>query len=481
MPRKATASVSKHDGQWRARVTIAPKQRKFFALPTCTSEDAAKDRGQLLADIAQRLRKAGHTDLTPQFVERAAERNGKQLAAVVEAVDRICTGKVAIAGKDRGAITFQGFADQWTSGELHKRYPDHVKLKKSASDDRYRLQKYVYPIAGDVPLTHWSLDHAEAVMRSLPESLSKGSRRQVAQLMHRVLAMAVFPARIREANPLPRGFLPATKNQKAMTYLYPDEDKALMGCIEVPLHRRVIYGFLTREGMRRSEAERLTWADVDLERGAVTLDENKTSDPRAWALDPGVALALRAWWEHCGEPGNGPVFVSERGRTLPVRDLAAKLRDDLQTAGVDRPALFARTEARQPMRAHDLRATFITVSLANGQSEAWVADRTGHKTSAMINRYRRAARSLAELGLGDLTPLNQVVPEFAETVSVPFETALKRLMGDSEESGRKGSDTIPGENRGSRGRTRTDTFLRIPDFESGASANSATRPRGALL
>ena len=34
---------------------------------------------------------------------------------------------------------------------------------------------------------------------------------------------------------------------------------------------------------------------------------------------------------------------------------------------------------------------------------------------------------------------------------------------------------------GSRGRTRTDTFLRIPDFESGASANSATRPRGRVL
>jgi len=124
-----------------------------------------------------------------------------------------------------------------------------------------------------------------------------------------------------------------------------------------------------------------------------------------------------------------------------------------ELATVDRAALYAKTATRQPLRAHDLRATFITVRLANGQSEAWVADRTGHKTSAMINRYRRAARSLAELQLGDLTPLNEAIPEFA----VPFETALKRLSGDPEKSGSKGSVTIPHKNNGSRGRTRTDT------------------------
>jgi hypothetical protein len=39
-------------------------------------------------------------------------------------------------------------------------------------------------------------------------------------------------------------------------------------------------------------------------------------------------------------------------------------------------------------------------STANGKTEAWIADRTGHTTSAMINRYRRAARTHSELGQG---------------------------------------------------------------------------------
>src|ERR1019366_144223 len=59
---------------------------------------------------------------------------------------------------------------------------------------------------------------------------------------------------------------------------------------------------LTREGMRASELATLKWRDVDLERGRVRLDENKTDDPRAWALAPDVVRTL-AWWKkrHAGE------------------------------------------------------------------------------------------------------------------------------------------------------------------------------------
>jgi hypothetical protein len=58
---------------------------------------------------------------------------------------------------------------------------------------------------------------------------------------------------------------------------------------------------------------------------------------------------------------------------------------------------------------HDLRATFVTLALAVGRSEAWVADRIGHRSSVMINRYRRAARTAQELGLGELLPLAEAL------------------------------------------------------------------------
>ena len=38
-------------------------------------------------------------------------------------------------------------------------------------------------------------------------------------------------------------------------------------------------------------------------------------------------------------------------------------------------------------------------------------DRTGHTSSNMINLYRRTARTAAELGLGELLPLDEAIPE----------------------------------------------------------------------
>lgn len=65
------------------------------------------------------------------------------------------------------------------------------------------------------------------------------------------------------------------------------------------------------------------------------------------------------------------------------------------------------------LRAHDLRGTFVTLSLANGKTETWVQQRTGHTSSIMINRYRRAAMTADELNLGALRPLHRAIPELA--------------------------------------------------------------------
>lgn len=151
--------------------------------------------------------------------------------------------------------------------------------------------------------------------------------------------------------------------------------------------------------------------DVDLKRGAVTLDENKTDDPRAWALSPGGKEALAEWKALLGKPeASDPVFVEQDGKPIkPDEDeksvskwgLAEIFRSHLKSAGVVRPELFENKGMRKPIRVHDLRATFVTISLANDRTEAWVSARTAHRSSSMINRYRRAARKIEELGLGN--------------------------------------------------------------------------------
>lgn len=371
-------------GHWYVRVSLPDGTRPRYRLcrEVCDcgsmSEARRKEKGARVAEI-----------------ERARVRSELQTEA----------------SKFGPKVTIQQFGEQWTKGKLSERWPDHIKQKRTAEKDRQRLELHVYPVVGSLTVSEFRLEDAERVMSRLPAALASATRRQVAQLMHRLMGMAVYPARLRSTNPLPKGFLPKIRTSKAFSYLYPTEDAALMACLEVDLGERIFFGFLAREGMREGEALQLDWRDLDLQRGTVRLDVNKTDDSRAWVLGQDVAEALRRWSVLQGSPKHGRVFQQADGRSIAVHHLADHFRAVLQTAKVSRPELFDRSKSRQRIRVHDLRATFVTLALATGRSETWVADRTGHRSSIMINRYRRAARTAAELGLGWLEPLHETVPE----------------------------------------------------------------------
>jgi integrase len=323
-------------------------------------------------------------------------------------------------------ISFQQFGELWTTGKLALRYPDHVRTKRSAADDEGRLRLYVHPIIGPQPMSAFEgpagLELVEKVLAGLPpvsKTFSRASRRHVMQAVNRLLGLAVYPAKLISVNPLPKGFLPKADSHRAKAYLYPSEDEKLLACRTVPLLHRLFFGLLDREGFRVSEALSLRWADIDMERGVVHLDRNKTDEPRTWALDPAVIEALRRWKKRFAyrPQTSGKVFVDLGGNEVNPFTAAAELRAHLKTAGVDRPQLFEHSENRIALRAHDLRATFVTVNLALGKNEAWITDRTGHRSSQMIYKYKRAARTHAELNLGALKPLHEAIPELAEVTA----------------------------------------------------------------
>ena len=419
MPRPATGELRPLANGWEARVRIDGKTRKGFALLASLSAEDAASRCRAMATTAQRLRAAGHADEAPQLLDMAARaRPGRPWEAIHAAVDAMCAGSTEAVSSV--AITFRTFAEQWTGGDLAKRYPDHVKKKRTADDDAERLKKYVYDIIGDVAIVDVTLDHAEQVMANIPEEKSAGTRKQVAQVVSRVLSLSVYPGRLRASNPIPKGWLPNAKSRKAKECLYPDEDAKLLACPDVPLLRRLAYGFLAREGMRTDELANLEWRDIDLQRGKVNLDHNKTDDPRDWDLDPGVRDALRSW-RAVHHPHAAPTdrVFAQAGVPLNVAHLADQLRRDLMRAGITRSQLFERSAVRQPIRAHDLRATFVTVALATGKTETWVADRTGHRSSGMIQAYRRKARTWSGLSLGTLAPLSACIPELSAAMIAP--------------------------------------------------------------
>jgi integrase len=413
--RKATGEI-----RWKGKLATSRirtfGERETFELPHARTDEDARERSALLADVAKRFRLAAVDRVqAAEALRLIAGASPKALRASLTVAEELLGSGRLDAGTD--APTFQNVAEQWTSGELARLYPDQVKKKRTKGDDVSRLTNYVYPVIGDTPIDRVTLDQCEDVMRNLPAKLTPATRRNIARTVARVFKLAIYPLRHIEKSPIPEGFVPKAKQSKALAYLYPDEERRLLGCRAVPVEYRVLWGFLAREGMREDEALSLAIRDLDLARGAVKLDRNKTDDPRAWALSPDVVRALRLFIETHRE-GAEPqelVFCDEHGRPVQHAHLAARFRRHLEATGLkkERPELFTTTEHRLRIRVHDLRGTFVTVSLANGRTESWISDRTGHRSSAMIAKYKRMARTFEELGAGPLGLLNEAIPELA--------------------------------------------------------------------
>lgn len=369
------------------------------------AEPVAKDRHRRLQRMANLMRASGrHAESRVILEEAGAERGEKAFRALEVMVEGFAPEQAK--AEPAGPRTFNDVARLWLSNELHGLYPRQIRKKTASIDARYRgIAAHFASGLGRKPVTEITAKDAEDAMGTVPAGLAPGTRRHYELLVRRVLALAVWPLRLLDHNPIPPKFVGPQGKSPAFTYLYVSEERALLGARAVPLDDRIFYGVLAREGFRLSEALRLTYGDIDFLRGTVSLDKNKTNAPRSWQIDPGTLAALKRYrGQAVDDDLVFPMFTA--------RDAAGRFREHLRAALEEaglplRPALFRRTAERRPIRVHDLRGTFITLALAAGRTETWVMDRTGHTTSAMLNRYRRVARTAAETERGWLDPLNQ--------------------------------------------------------------------------
>src|SRR5258707_640085 len=123
------------------------------------------------------------------------------------------------------------FRARLTNGErpavlLAVRPPDPIALAervKTIGDVLDQLRD-----AGRVPVSAFMLEHGQEILRRVPPEKSDVTVRHVAQCLHRLFNLAVFPARLIDHSPLPRGFLPQIVHRRAKTYLYPEEDASLL-------------------------------------------------------------------------------------------------------------------------------------------------------------------------------------------------------------------------------------------------------------
>ena len=254
MPREATGKVLPTANGYSARVRVGPgdEARPCFAL-SVRGETEAEKRTAILADMAKRRRPLVGVEV---LTDAGKAKTSKELDEVEGIVRAIEAGEMRKASS-AVAPTFEAFAKDWTSGELRKKHPDHVREK----NDRARTSRFSRDSdePGDWPVAppDVTLEHAERVMA--PCRVARAEDPEARGAMHTQGALpGRLPGPLHHEQPDPARVDaedPEERN-KAKACLWPEEDAKLASCAEVDLTRRLAYGVLTREGMRASELAR---------------------------------------------------------------------------------------------------------------------------------------------------------------------------------------------------------------------------------
>ncbi len=326
--------------------------------------------------------------------------------------------------------TVQQFGEMWTSGDLYRRHPNinALKIKRSAAIDVYRLRRYVNPLIGTKRMADVTETDIELVMSRLPTDRRAATRMRVYNILHRLFDLAIVPGRLRTTNPVSSYVRPARDTEKLFTYLFPQEFLTLIGCVVIPLELRVLYALATYTGLRRGSLLALRWSDVDFDHGTMTSRTSKTGLAVMFSVTADVLALLRAWRERCGHGKDSDLVI--HAPPQPER-LAKYLRRDLMKAGVHRAGIYNREASVQPLRFHDLRATFVTWAKRAGKGDGFISDRTGHLTGAMLRRYDRAARTLADLNIAPFPELTGRLPDLPTPVLVEHDTLNPLAEGSS--------------------------------------------------
>lgn len=164
-------------------------------------------------------------------------------------------------------------------------------------------------------------------------------------------------------------------DQRDMRCLTPDEIGVLLAAAS-SARWRTLFATLVYTGLRVGEALALTWDDVD--EMSISVRESKTAaGVRDVMLIRPVWLALTKL-KLSQPPGTKYVFANREGRPVSRREALRALRAAEKKAGIPDYTL------------HELRHTFASILISQGETPALVADQMGHANPAVtMTTYAR--------------------------------------------------------------------------------------------
>ena len=270
----------------------------------------------------------------------------------------------------RGSFKLRRIEERRTFDEMVKEYLDEKAAKRSLGRDITSFGN-LSPVFGKRALHLITIRDIEAYSRERASKVRGATVNRELALLRHLFNIAIDKG-YTDFNPA-RGFkrFPEAPWRHKFYFSEPEIEKLI--CAAAP-HLRPILALAFGTGLRKGDILGLRWRDVDLDRGIISIQMQKTGESIEIPLIPMLRdlleqMKLRA--------GLSQYVFSLGSKGKPIGDIKTAFRAALRRSGL----------ADQGYRFHDIRRTFARMLYNQGVILTKIQRLLGHKSVLTTERY----------------------------------------------------------------------------------------------
>ena len=308
---------------------------------------------------------------------------------------------------------------------LQKTIDDYMasNRKKTIKEDRRyaTFWKDRFPGIKLIGVTSTAIEEVKEEL--LNKGLANQSVLHYLKFLRHILNLAVENGKL-SRNPFAQVKLPKV-GQGRLRFLSLEEEGRLLRAIGPRYAPWVRFAILT--GLRRGEQFGLKWADIDLERGRITLPHTKAGEVQYGHLNEEAIEILRGMdsWKHS-------VWV------LPSKNPARHLDSDNFYGRVYSPAV--KRAKLEEVTWHTLRHTFGTRLGMSGATELDIAACLRHSSTALVKTYVHYSQTYLKGVMEKVSAFGQPVPN--QPISKESVEKSEKIEGEKTEERREDLQSV---------------------------------------
>lgn len=253
------------------------------------------------------------------------------------------------------------------------------KSQKSCRTEEHLYRLWISPVIGDKPLKKISPLDLERIKKKLSDAgRAPRSIHYCLATIRQVFNLARMLNLYDKDNPVSKVKKPSVDNRRLRFLTHKEADKLLETLRDRTPQLYKIALLSLHTGMRASEIFNLTWGDVDLTKGLLTLRNTKNGKTRQVFMTNEV----KTMFENMGGGQHDSyVFTDRKGNR--IKEISNSFGRIIKELGFNNGV----TDPRQKVVFHTLRHTFASWLVENGTDLYIVKELMGHSTLTMTERY----------------------------------------------------------------------------------------------